>query len=71
MVKASKTARVYICVLVSQKGTVMDVHYVHYRNGYWKTANSRRIFALETRVLFVLTVVASVIFKTKLRPFIV
>jgi hypothetical protein len=62
-----------MCVAVSQRGNILDggLHYVHYRNGYWKTVKSRHKFTLETCVLFVLTVVARIIFKTKLRPFVV
>jgi len=40
-------------VVVSQRGNILDVHGVHYRNGYWKTVKSRHKFTLETRVLFV------------------
>ena len=40
-------------VVVSQRGNILDVPGVHYRNGYWKTVKSRHKFTLETRVLFV------------------
>jgi len=40
-------------VVVPQRGNILDVRGVHYRNGYWKTVKSRHKFTLETRVLFV------------------
>lgn len=40
-------------VAVSQRGDILDVRDVRYRNGYWKTVKSRHKFTLETRVLFV------------------
>ena len=43
----------FASVVVSQRGNILDVHDVHYRNGYWKTVKSRHKFTLEKGVLFV------------------